>query len=81
MATSLIACWAYMVTTSLLLLEMCLWYGPHANITTMASNTLGDRGRKLVAALYCLTYATTLTAYMAEGTNLALPMLQVRCCS
>uniref|UniRef100_A0A7S0N4E9 Thiamine phosphate synthase/TenI domain-containing protein n=1 Tax=Pyramimonas obovata TaxID=1411642 RepID=A0A7S0N4E9_9CHLO len=76
MATSLVACWAYMVLTSLLLLEMCLWWGPRANISTMATNTLGERGRKLVSGLYILTYLTTLTAYMAEGTNLALPMLQ-----
>lgn len=42
---SLVTCWLYMVLTSLLLVEMNLWWGPGANLVTMVQKTLGKTVR------------------------------------
>mmetsp|Transcript_1393 Transcript_1393/g.4018 ORF Transcript_1393/g.4018 Transcript_1393/m.4018 type:complete len:846 (-) Transcript_1393:186-2723(-) len=62
-------CWVFMVTTACLLLELSLWFGPTANLTSMASKTLGPSAKTLVTGLYIFIYGATLTAYMAEGAN------------
>jgi len=65
--TAMTGCWVFMVFTASLLLELSLWFGPGANLTTMADKTLGRRGKALVIVLYLFIYGATLCAYMAEG--------------
>jgi len=70
---ALTAVWAFMTTTALMLVELSLWFGPNTNLTTMAQETLGRRGKVLVTVLYVFIYLATLTAYIAEsGTFLSM---------
>ena len=70
-AVALVAVWAFMNCTALLLLEMSLWFGPKSNVTTMALKTLGRPMKFICAALYLFIYMATLTAYIAEGASLS----------
>jgi len=72
---SLVTCWLYMVLTSLLLVEMNLWWGPGANLVTMVQKTLGKTVRIIAIVVYCLSYVAMLTAYVSGGANLAGPLL------
>lgn len=67
---ALTGCWAFMTVTALLLVELSLWYGPTSNLPKMAENTLGKAGKWTVTALYLFIYCATLTAYIAESSNL-----------
>jgi len=70
---ALTSVWAFMTTTALMLVELSLWFGPNTNLTTMAEETLGRRGKVLVTVLYVFIYLATLTAYIAEsGTFLSM---------
>jgi tyrosine-specific transport protein len=70
---ALTAVWAFMTTTALMLVELSLWFGPNTNLTTIAEETLGRRGKVLVTVLYVFIYLATLTAYIAEsGTFLSM---------
>ncbi len=56
--------WAFMASTGLLLLEMCLWHGTETNIVTLAHKTLGKFGLIATWMIYlfffvCLTVAYT----------------------
>lgn len=70
-AIALVGVWCFMNATAFLLLEMSLWYGPKANVTTMALNTLGRPMKFVCAFLYLFIYLATLTAYIAEGASLS----------
>ncbi len=54
--------WLFMMSTGLLLLEMCLWHGKETNIVTLARKTLGKFGLIIAWVVYlylfyCLTIA------------------------
>ena len=70
---ALTSVWAFMTTTALMLVELSLWFGPNTNLTTMAEETLGRKGKVIVTILYIFIYLATLTAYIAEsGTFLSM---------
>ena len=71
---TLFASWLFMNLTAMLLVEASLWYGPKANVLSMAGNTLGVYGRSISMALYLFIYAATLTAYLSEGSAMSTPL-------
>eukprot|EP00899_Mesostigma_viride_P013168 jgi/Mesvir1/21852/Mv04233-RA.1 len=66
-AAALMATWAYMTVTALLLVELSVWFGPHASLSTMARLTLGKLGKNIMQPLYVFIYLATLTAYVSES--------------
>ncbi len=64
---ALIACWAVMTISALLLLEVNLWHSADNNLISMAHSTLGWAGQLFAWLIYlCLLYAL-LSAYIAGG--------------
>jgi tyrosine-specific transport protein len=64
---ALIACWAIMTISALLLLEVNLWHSARSNLISMAHSTLGWAGQSFAWLVYlCLLYAL-LSAYIAGG--------------
>lgn len=74
-AVLLVAAWAYMCVTALCLVELSVHFGPGTNLVTMAKKTLGKPGVAVTLGLYLFIYLATLTAYIAEGANLARPLI------
>eukprot|EP00242_Pyramimonas_sp_CCMP2087_P014766 CAMPEP_0198206390 /NCGR_PEP_ID=MMETSP1445-20131203/9926_1 /TAXON_ID=36898 /ORGANISM="Pyramimonas sp., Strain CCMP2087" /LENGTH=646 /DNA_ID=CAMNT_0043879069 /DNA_START=238 /DNA_END=2178 /DNA_ORIENTATION=- len=70
---ALVMCWAFMVVTACLLIELTSWYEPGTNFVTMAERTLGVPGKVSVIVLYSFIYVATLTAYIAEGSRFLTP--------
>ena len=67
--------WLFMVLTSMLIVEVSLWYGPEVNLLSMTQNTLGIGGRTISMCLYLFIYTATLTAYLSEGSAMCMPLL------
>lgn len=63
----LIGYWLYMTFTAFLMLEVNLWMGEHANLITMAKQTLGNGGKILSWIIYLFLLYTLTTAYLAGG--------------
>lgn len=56
-------CWLFMASTGLLLLEVCLWVNPEANLITMAEKTLGKYGKWAAWCLYLFNFYCLSLAY------------------
>lgn len=57
--------WLFMTFTALLILEVTLWMGEHANLVTMARKTLGKGGAVCGWIVYLFLLYTLTTAYIA----------------
>ena len=66
----LLACWAFMTTTGLLMAELALWLKGDANILSMAKKTLGKPGLIAAWVLYLFLFYSLSVAYMVGGGNL-----------
>ncbi len=60
-------CWVFMVSTGLLLLEVSLWNKGETNMISMATDTLGKKGRYATWLLYAFLFYSLNVAYIAEG--------------
>lgn len=65
-----LACWLFMASTGLLLLELSLTYGEGANLVTMASRTLGKAGKYAAWVLYLFLFYSLTIAYMVGCGNI-----------
>ena len=63
-------CWAYLITTAFLLLEVNLWIDGDVNLMTMAKTTLGRPGKIVGWGAYLLLLYTLTTAYMIVSGSL-----------
>jgi len=62
-----IACWAFMLCTGLLLLEVCSWMPEDSNLITMASRLLGKPGKIACWFIYLFLFETVMIAHVAGG--------------
>lgn len=62
-----IACWAFMLCTGLLLLEVCTWMPEDSNLITMASRLLGRPGKIACWLIYLFLFETVMIAHMVGG--------------
>lgn len=72
----LIACWAIMLTGSLLILEVNLWFPPNSHLISMARATLGIPGEIIAWLCYLLLLYALLAAYIAGGSDFLQGILQ-----
>ena len=68
-------CWAFMASTGLLFLEICLWLRNDTNIVSMADRTLGWKGRYAAWALYLFLFYCLTVAYVVGGGNFLVDLL------
>lgn len=62
-----VACWAFMLCTGLLLLEVCTWMPPDSNLITMATKMLGKPGKIACWFIYLFLFETVMIAHIAGG--------------
>lgn len=60
-------CWAFMLCTGLLLLEVCSWMPPESNLITMANRLLGRAGKIICWLVYLFLFETVMIAHVAGG--------------
>lgn len=59
--------WIFMVSTGLLLLEVCTWMPKDANLISMAGRFFGNPGRGITWAVYLFFFFTVMIAHLAGG--------------
>lgn len=62
-----LACWLFMLTTGLLLLEVCMWMPKDSNMITMVHTLLGNKGKWVCWAVYLFLFLAVITAHVAGG--------------
>ncbi len=62
-----LACWAFMLCTGLLLLEVCSWMPPDSNLITMAEKLLGRPGKIVCWLVYLFLFEMVMIAHIAGG--------------
>ncbi|MEN9344229.1 MAG: hypothetical protein RLZZ453_1016 [Chlamydiota bacterium] len=62
-----ILCWLFMLSTGLLLLEVCTWMPKDANLITMAHRLLGPVGRGVCWVVYLFLFVTVMIAHVVGG--------------
>lgn len=62
-----LVCWAFMLCTGLLLLEVCTWMPEDANLITMAGRLLGRPGKIACWFIYLFLFETVMIAHIAGG--------------
>ena len=62
-----VLCWAFMLCTGLLLLEVCTWMPEDANLITMASKILGKTGKVICWFVYLFLFETVMIAHIVGG--------------
>jgi tyrosine-specific transport protein len=60
-------CWAFMVSTALLLVEVYLWYPGESNYISMAGRTLGKVGKAFCWFFYLFFFSALVVAYLSGG--------------
>ncbi|NGX39832.1 MAG: Tyrosine-specific transport protein [Chlamydiae bacterium] len=65
--TVYLACWAFMLCTGLLLLEVCSWMPPDSNLISMAGRYLGKTGKILCWFIYLFLFEAVMIAHIAGG--------------
>lgn len=60
-------CWAFMLGTGLLLLEVCSWMPPDSNLISMARRFLGNPGKIICWIVYLFLFETVMIAHIAGG--------------
>lgn len=71
-------CWLFMASTGLLLLEVCFWVDPDANLVTMAERTLGKPGKFAAWGLYLFLFYCLTLAYIVGCGDLVMEVLEGR---
>lgn len=61
----LIAAWAFMMLTGLLLVEVNSWFEGRVNLLTMAENTLGKAGKAICWITYLFLFYAVLVGYIS----------------
>lgn len=67
---SFLLCWAFMLTTGVLLAEVHVASGRHTSMVTMAEKTLGPVGKVLAWVLFLFLFYSLGVAYLVAGTSL-----------
>lgn len=62
-----LVCWAFMLCTGLLLLEVCTWMPEDANLITMAGRLLGRPGKIACWFVYLFLFETVMIAHITGG--------------
>jgi len=62
-----VVCWAFMLCTGLLMLEVCSWMPPDANLITMAGRLLGRPGKIVCWFVYLFLFEMMMIAHMVSG--------------
>lgn len=70
-----VACWAFMLCTGLLMLEVCSWMPADANLITMASRLLGKPGKILCWLVYLFLFETVMIAHVVGGGSISSEIL------
>lgn len=65
-----LGCWAMMLITAFLMLEVSLWFKTDVNLITMASKTLGPIGAMVAWVTYILFLYSLMAAYTAGGSSI-----------
>src|SRR5277367_3285620 len=60
-------CWLFMLSTGLLLLEVCTWMPKDSNLITMAEKLLGPVGKNICWAVYLFLFVTVMIAHVVGG--------------
>lgn len=60
-------CWAFMLCTGLLLLEVSLWMPKDSSFISIAERVLGPVGRNIFWVVYLFLFATVMIAHAAGG--------------
>lgn len=60
-------CWLFMLSTGLLLLEVCTWMPKDANLITMAHRLLGPVGKNVCWVVYLFLFVTVMIAHVVGG--------------
>ncbi|HSX12685.1 MAG TPA: aromatic amino acid transport family protein [Rhabdochlamydiaceae bacterium] len=60
-------CWAFMLCTGLLLVEVCSWMPEDSNLISMASRLLGKPGKIICWLVYLFLFETVMIAHVAAG--------------
>src|SRR5271156_2977200 len=60
-------CWLFMVSTGLLLLEVCTWMPKDANLITMAQRLLGPWAKNVCWVVYLFLFITVMIAHVVGG--------------
>ncbi|NDD58222.1 MAG: hypothetical protein EBZ47_03080 [Chlamydiae bacterium] len=69
--------WAFMLTTGLLLLEVCLKVPQGKNILSLSKYFWGNQGKGLIGSLFAFLYYCLLVAYFAAGSLLISSIFQL----
>lgn len=67
-----LVCWAFMLCTGLLLLEVSLWMPKDTSFISMAEKILGPVGRNLFWLVYLFLFVTVMIAHAAGGGSVLL---------
>jgi tyrosine-specific transport protein len=70
-----VLCWAFMLCTGLLMLEVCSWMPEDANLITMASRILGKSGKIICWFVYLFLFETVMIAHLVGGGNITSEIL------
>ncbi len=62
-----ILCWLFMLSTGLLLLEVCTWMPKDANLITMSHRLLGRVGKDICWVVYLFLFVTVMIAHVLGG--------------
>lgn len=62
-----LVCWAFMLCTGLLLLEVCSWMPPDSNLITMAGKLLGKPGQIICWLVYLFLFEMVMIAHVVGG--------------
>ncbi len=62
-----LVCWAFMLCTGLLLVEVSLWMPKDTSFISMAEKMLGPIGRNIFWVVYLFLFATVMVAHAAGG--------------
>ncbi len=65
-------CWAFMLCTGLLLVEVCLWMPKDTSFISMADKILGPIGRNVFWVVYLFLFLTVMIAHAAGGGSVLL---------
>lgn len=67
-----LVCWAFMLCTGLLLVEVCLWMPKDTSFISMADKILGPVGRNIFWVVYLFLFITVMIAHAAGGGSVLL---------
>jgi tyrosine-specific transport protein len=66
-AITYLICWVFMLSTGLLLVEVCLWMPKETGFISMANKILGPVGKSIFWVLYLFLFLTVMIAHSVGG--------------